>query len=129
MFKKSTFLISPVRLADEKVTRRLERIVAHLERNGWEVHWPIRDTDQRDLDGGWSVCRQNLGAIMRADAVHLVLDETSTGSRFDLGMCFALGKKVIPLVMPPLTSNGKSIQNVVWKEYQMHLAHEAKMRN
>lgn len=103
-----TFLISPVRGHDPAVWKKQ---VVQIEAFGWEVYWPHRDTDQSD-DIGLSICRQNLEAIQRADAVHVIWDGKSQGCLFDLGMAFALGKKVFSISLPDPTE-GKSFQNMV----------------
>jgi hypothetical protein len=117
MRRKKTFLISPVRDASDKKLRILAKIVEHLENNGWDVHWPYRDTEQTDPTGGLRICEDNMDAIAEADVVHFVWDGTSKGSLFDLGMAFSMAKRIIPLVLPPLTKE-KSFQNMVWRYYQ-----------
>jgi nucleoside 2-deoxyribosyltransferase len=103
-----TFLISPVagHAADAWIAD-----VEKLEQEGYEVHWPARDTDQVDATG-FRICNDNLAAIRAADVVHVIWDGVSRGCMFDLGMAFALSKKIIPIRMPEATQ-GKSIQNVV----------------
>ena len=103
-----TFLICPVRGHNQEETRA---IVERLESEGWRVHWPPRDTNQDDPTG-LSICGDNRQAIQDADAVHVVWDGQSQGCLFDLGMAFAMGKRVIPLDLPNLTT-GKSFQNMV----------------
>lgn len=103
-----TFLICPVRGHSPEETRE---IVAGLERDGWTVHWPPRDTDQNDPTGV-RICADNWLAIKQADAVHVVWDGQSQGCLFDLGMAWALSKRVIPLRLPAAT-DGKSFQNMV----------------
>lgn len=103
-----TFLICPVRGHD---TTETQAIVDKLEAEGWVVHWPPRDTDQYD-DAGLRICKDNLEAIKNADFVHIVWDGKSQGSLFDLGMAFALSKRVIPVSLPE-SSEGKSFQNMV----------------
>lgn len=103
-----TFLICPVRGIDPAQTAG---VVAQLEAAGWRVHWPPRDTDQDDPTG-LRICRDNLVAIRAADVVHFVWDGKSQGCLFDLGMAFALGKRVVPVETPPPT-DGKSFQNMV----------------
>lgn len=105
---KKTFLICPVRGHDMQET---EDIVKKLESEGWKVHWPPRDTNQED-EHGYNICTENMNAIKYADVVHIVWDGKSTGSVFDMGMAFALGKKIVPISMPPLTEY-KSFQNMV----------------
>ena len=103
-----TFLICPVRGHKPEET---EEIVAKLEKEGWEVHWPHRDTNQED-EHGLNICKENRGAIITADIVHIVWDGKSTGSLFDMGMAFALGKE-IKIIELPLLTRGKSFQNMI----------------
>lgn len=105
---KRTFLICPVRGA---IAEETAHIVAQLESDGYAVHWPHRDTDQSD-DTGLRICQDNLDAIVAADVVHVVWDGKSQGCLFDLGMCFASGKEIIPLELPGATE-GKSFQNMI----------------
>ncbi len=105
---KKSFLICPVRgvsMADTEV------IVERLEEDGYEVHWPPRDTDQED-HSGYRICKDNRQAIAEADVIHFVWDGKSQGCLFDLGIAFALYKSVIPIQMPSQTI-GKSFQNMV----------------
>lgn len=103
-----TFLICPVRGHEMGET---SQVVESLESQGWEVHWPPRDTNQVD-DSGYRICTDNANAIRNADAVHIVWDGKSQGSLFDLGVAFAFGKKIIPIEMPEKTQH-KSFQNMV----------------
>jgi nucleoside 2-deoxyribosyltransferase len=104
----NTFLICPVRGHSMSET---EQVVAELEAQGWSVHWPPRDTDQRD-PVGLRICMDNRAAIEAADAVHVVWDGVSQGCLFDLGMAFALGKPLHVIALPAATE-GKSFQNMM----------------
>ena len=103
-----TFLICPVRNVSPDKTMGYVR---GLEKAGWSVHWPHRDTDQSDMIG-LKICQTNLQAIMDSDCVHVVWDGESQGCLFDLGMAFALSKKIISISIPEET-NHKSFQNVI----------------
>jgi nucleoside 2-deoxyribosyltransferase len=103
-----TFLICPVRGHEQGET---ESIVEKLESNGWRVHWPPRDTNQNDPTG-FRICQDNRRAIADADAVHFIWNGESQGCLFDLGIAFALNKKIIPISMPAYTDS-KSFQNMV----------------
>ena len=103
-----TFLICPVRGHDPE---ELQDVVNKLENDGWQVHYPPRDTRQDDPIG-FNICEQNYLAIKNADAVHIIWDGKSQGCLFDLGMAFALAKKIIPISLPEPTE-GKSFQNMV----------------
>ncbi|MBI2023677.1 hypothetical protein HYT01_03910 [Candidatus Giovannonibacteria bacterium] len=84
------FLISPVRNAESEIQERIAEYVASLEADGHQVHWPIRDTRQDDPTGGYEICRANFTGILEADDVHIWYDETSNGSKFDMGGVFML---------------------------------------
>jgi hypothetical protein len=103
-----TFLICPVR---GEAADTYAKTVEALEAEGYTVHWPPRDTDQND-ETGLRICQDNTAAIARADCVHIIWNGTSQGCLFDLGVAFALGKKIIPLELPPPTA-GKSFQNMI----------------
>jgi len=102
------FVVCPVRGIDPETTRGY---VEKLEAEGWDVHWPPRDTDQDDPIG-LAICHRNRDAIRAADQVFVVWDGKSTGSLFDLGMAFALGKPLAVLDAPPPTDH-KSFQNMM----------------
>lgn len=103
-----SFLICPVRGKSPEDTAG---IVKSLEDEGYHVHWPHRDTNQSD-PVGLRICGDNLAAIQNADVVHVVWDGLSQGCLFDLGMAFALNKKISPISLPDETPN-KSFQNMV----------------
>lgn len=84
------FLISPVRLSSDEINARISAYVKQLEVTGAQVHWPIRDTKQDDPTGGLTICRTNCQAILDADEIHIWYDETSNGSKFDMGAVFML---------------------------------------
>ena len=121
--KKRAFLICSVRKRRKSLLRRFLEFVGlfvnweqreqaavrdyvnKLETDGYEVHWPLRDTDQND-PVGLRICLDNLRAIAyicsedtktaareKCDArneVHIWWNPDSEGSRFDFGMAFAI---------------------------------------
>ena len=87
---KKVFLICPVREASPEVRNRMEAYVANLESDGYKVHLPHRDTNQEDETGGYVICKTNFQAILEADEIHIWYDETSAGSKFDMGGVFML---------------------------------------
>lgn len=89
MNKRKVFLICPVRNSSPETQKAIEAYVAKLEAEGAEVYWPARDTDQTDPHG-WTICCRNRSAILDATEIHVWYDAASTGSKFDLGMVFAL---------------------------------------
>lgn len=84
------FLISPVAKAEPEIQKRIAEYVRNLEEVGHLVHWPIRDTKQDDPTGGYEICKANFSAIIAADEIHIWYDETSGGSKFDMGGVFML---------------------------------------
>ena len=109
------FLICPVRGIDSNTQTS---IVRNIEESGYDLHWPPRDTNQVD-DTGLRICQENKQAIVDADVVFFLWDGKSQGSLFDLGIAFALNKKIEIVDIPELTS-GKSFQNMVmeWQKLQ-----------
>lgn len=88
------YLTCPVRNATPEQVQALEDYVSMLEANGNTVHLPHRDVEQDDPTGGWNICCAHLKAMQECDRVDIFYDETSGGSKFDLGMAWALGKPV-----------------------------------
>lgn len=113
------FIICPVRNVGEELKKDIDLYVTQLEALGYDVHYPPRDTDQNDSTG-LRICRDNRKAIEEADAVHVVWDGESQGSLFDLGMAFAMGKRVVPVGYNffPNPTRGKSFQSMVWALYE-----------
>ena len=111
--QKTVFLICPVRGVTEEENALIEEYVVGLESDGVVVYWPKRDTDQEDSIG-LRICEDNRAAIESADEVHIWFNPRSTGSIFDLGMTFALRKKIV-LVNPEMVepTEGKSFNNVL----------------
>lgn len=107
------FVICPVRMATAGETSSLDDYVSNRERNGDVVHWPARDTDQKD-PVGLRICTDNCKAITEADEVHIWFNPASQGSLFDIGIAFALQKK-IRLINPEMVAptEGKSFANVL----------------
>ena len=87
--KKSAFIICPVRNASEKVKIFLDSYVAELERQGYKVHYPPRDTEQSDPTGV-QICDTNLSAILESDEIHIYYEPESQGVHFDFGGLYML---------------------------------------
>jgi nucleoside 2-deoxyribosyltransferase len=90
---KKIYIICSVRGATNKVKDKLETYTKKLVlQGGHEVHLPHIHTDQDNTSIG--ICDENVEAIKWADEVHIFYDSTSTGSHFDMGVAFALGKPI-----------------------------------
>jgi len=112
--QKQVFLIRPVRNCASEFAEGIAAYVRDLEARDYLVHDPPRDTPQDDPTG-LNICRTNRAAIEAADEVHFCWDEKSQGCLFDLGMAFALRKKIVPVVgLMPKATKGKSFQNMVY---------------
>ncbi|MFH0892138.1 MAG: hypothetical protein V1867_05150 [Candidatus Falkowbacteria bacterium] len=115
---KKIFVICPVRGADKDVSAKIKDYIAKLERSGCQAHWPPRDTDQADPVGD-RICRDNLGAILACDEIHIWYDPSSAGSHFDLGGAFMLieilghKKKFVLINSDAPVIPGKSFLNVI----------------
>ncbi|MCD6471005.1 hypothetical protein J7K86_00520 [bacterium] len=116
---KKIFLICPVRKIDKETLKKISAYVKKLEKKGFEVHWPLRDTKQDDPTGGLQICLTNSQALVAADEVHIWYDPHSQGSVFDLGVYFgalACGKKkkfVLANANDVKATKGKSFTNVI----------------
>lgn len=91
------FLICPVRNATEEQKRYIEDFVKEKNQNGMEVHAPHMHTVQQDMFGGYAICYQNANAIAESNEIDMYYDQNSTGSVFDLGVAYALNKKLVIL--------------------------------
>lgn len=119
------FLISPVARATPELNKKIAAYVRKLEKKGHTVHWPIRDTKQTDETGGYLICLTNFTAMMDADEVHVWYDETSGGSKFDLGGLFML-REIEGVYKKVVIANRKNVRDVEGKSFYkvlLHLAH------
>jgi len=107
------FIICSVRDQTKKEKSEIEGYIQALENIKIEVHYPPRDTNQKDPIG-LNICRENLEAISSSDEIHIFWNSKSRGSLFDLGMAFALKKK-IRLIKRIESTEGKSFNNVLIK--------------
>lgn len=86
----------PVRRATDEVKRFLAEYVSRLEERGVEVFYPARDNPHEGTDRiGDKICDCNAIAIDTCDEVHIYWDESSAGSKFDLGMAFVFEKPIV----------------------------------
>jgi len=88
--------------------------VSELESYGNIVHLPHRDTDQNKK--GLEICIQNKNAIIESDEVHVFYSSLSQGTHFDLGVSFALNKR-IKIILNEEYSEGKSFAKMI-KEWE-----------
>lgn len=105
---KKIFLISPVRQITDKIKEDVRNYVVSLEKEGHNVHWPIRDTDQNDPIGV-RICDDNLQKIFEADEIQ-VYYVNSTGINFDLGAAYMLKLLGYPQKITFINENAKAIE-------------------
>jgi hypothetical protein len=107
---KKIFIICPVRLADDATRKKLEEHTIELEKQGHKVHLPHRDTNQ--AGSGSEICTENMNAIKEADEIHIFYNGQSTGIHFDMGVAFALNKKMVVIENGEMTP-GKSFPRLL----------------
>lgn len=107
---KKIFIICTVRGASTEYKQKLENYVSKLEQEGNIVHLPHRDTNQNA--SGFDICEQNANAIREADEVHIFYNGTSQGTHFDMGVSFALRKKLV-VVENEVYGEGKSYPRMI----------------
>lgn len=110
------YIICAVRNASPARIREIRDYVLALREAGSEVHFPPDDAPQDDPTGT-AICAAHRSAMLVTDEVHVFWDVHSFGSHFDLGMAYALGKKVVPVHCEQPDSAGKSY----WKVMQSWL--------
>lgn len=108
------FVIHPVREISEQWKDGLGEYVKSLEKQGHSVYDPIRDTNQND-NTGLTICETNRKAIEDTDEVHIAWDNKSTGCLFDIGITFALKKRIKTITgyFPPINEHGKSFVKMI----------------
>jgi len=112
--RKSVFVICPVRDATDKEKEYILDYVKQLERQGYDVHYPARDTNQEGDPIGLRILRDNCAAIRRASEVHVFWNGKSSGSHFDIGASFILQKPFVLFNRDQVQrTKGKSFTNVL----------------
>lgn len=110
---KKVFVICPVRKVTDEERQFLDKYVSDLENSDYEVHFPLRDTDQTDTVG-MAICKENKEAIISADEVHVYWTPESEASPFDFGMTFMADKPVKLINREDVEKTPyKSLQNVL----------------
>lgn len=117
---KKIFIICTIRNATESYIKKLNLYVEFLEKNQCIVYAPHRDTDQLDI--GYNICQQNKNAILNADEIHIFYSSQSQGTHFDMGMAFALNKKIVIVENENIT-NEKSFAKMIieWVNFQQNM--------
>ena len=87
------FLIRPVRNVTPEQQTKIDKYVSDQIKSDNFVYDPLKHTDQTDPTG-FDICSENTAAIEKCDEVHIFWDKNSTGTLFDLGVAFALSKRL-----------------------------------
>ena len=69
--------------------------MAGYEKQGKNVHYPERDTNQNPTvnevnTGGYNICLQNARAMAKSQTISIFYNKESVGSMFDLGVAYEL---------------------------------------
>lgn len=114
--KRKVYLVCPVRNANASQIMAMDRYVQKLEVEGCEVHYPPRDVDQSNDDGGVRICQQHRDAMLDCNEVHVFWDNNSKGSHFDVGMAYMLAMfqdVIFVMATPTARVEAKDFTNVV----------------
>ena len=112
--EKSAFVICPVREATDDEKEFIQNYISKLEGEGYNVHYPARDTKQDGDPIGLRICSDNRAAIQNADEIHVYWNGKSSGSLFDLGMTFMAEKPIVLFNRDQVERTAsKSFQNVL----------------
>lgn len=106
------YIICPVRGADAWRLSAMAQYAAKKRAEGHVVHFPPDSVDQSDPIG-LRICEEHRAAMERADEVHVLWHSESKGSHFDLGMAFALRKKIVAAQQITQDVDGKSYWKVI----------------
>ena len=90
----NVYIICAVRNADADRLKSIRDYTQQLRRAGHRGHFPPDDAPQDDPTGA-AICATHLTAMHDADEVHVFWDAQSFGSHFDLGMAYALDKRIV----------------------------------
>lgn len=105
-------LICPVRNVTDEQQKEIDDYCHNMISMGHECHNPKYAVDQND-DTGFNICKGHLESMVSADLVAVFWDVNSKGSHFDLGMAFALGKKIDLIKIYQPDNEGKSYVKVM----------------
>ena len=109
--KTKVFVTCSISGASNSYLTKLENYAKHLESKGFEVYLPHLHTKQDDTE--FNICTNNMHAIKNADEVHVYYSSSSKGTHFDLGVSFALGKKIVIVENESYDENEKSFAKMI----------------
>ena len=112
----NVYIICPVRNTTPEQAEAARAHAMKLREAGAEVHFPVDDVCQDDPTGA-EICRTHLCAMLAANEVHVFWDVESKGSHFDLGMAWALGRRIVPVACHRPDPPGKSYWKVMKQQF------------
>jgi len=112
--QKRIHIICPVRGVTEEQQREIDEFTKAEEENGNIVHNPKRDVDQSDPTG-YNICIAHLKSMKEADEVVIFYSADSMGSHFDLGISFALSKRLKLVKVNGKVPEGKGYIKVIYE--------------
>ena len=90
------YIICPVRNATKEQKEALKEYKKKLITDGHVPYYPDDDNPHEHTDDvGNLICDENRRAIAEADEIHIYWDALSAGTLFDLGIAYALGKRLV----------------------------------
>jgi len=114
MIKTKVYICSGKNVSVEE-KEFLDQYVSDLEKRGYKVYYPLRDTNYFDPVGLY-IYWQNKQAILEADEVHVYWSPESERDLFDIGMFFMAGKSVRLINKDKVTpTNEGSLANILLK--------------
>jgi len=114
------YIVCPVAKITANERYKLDKYVKELESEGHKVHLPFRDTYQVSIGGGILQMAQNRKAIEGADEVHVFWNRSSEGSKFDIGMAYALRKPIVLINPVEIKIGQKTFENVLMLLHMVH---------
>jgi hypothetical protein len=92
---KRVYIICPVRNLSKKERQKILTYTKNLEKTGYKVRLPFRDTNQDD-EIGLRICEEHEKDILLANEIHIFWHPKSEGSLWDFAqvrMAMSLGKR------------------------------------
>lgn len=102
MSTRRVYIICPVRDCTVGDREKLDWYVEQLEKKGCHVHYPHRDVNQSNDDGGVRICSEHREAMFDCNEVHVLWNGKSQGSHFDLGMAYMMNRFLLAVGVPPM---------------------------
>ena len=117
------YMLCPVREATDDEKEFLLDYKKELEEKGLKVWYPA-DTPQEDETGGYRIVTDHCDEILDAKTSHIYWNETSTGSKVDLGSILIEHRR---RGLDALLINRKHVEEIVEKQREQGLTKSYEM--